>query len=156
MPEQLKRFKYFRTNKYQRRIIILTIIPSIIICLFMSLLIKFFHRGLINMLLFHPVTQNVDFINKWAIFIISTIWFFFAVIFVFAYNISMNMVGAFARITRELDEIIDGKDKKRIGARNKDELANELLKRINVLIRNLLVPSPLKLASTQKKIRIKT
>jgi len=53
---------------------------------------------------------------------------------------SSDLVGAFERITRELDEVIEGKEKKIIRARIPDELANELLKRINILIQR--IPDP--------------
>ena len=45
-----------------------------------------------------------------------------------------NLLGPVSRIINELDMVIDGSRKKTITARPADELANELLKRINVLV----------------------
>jgi len=52
-----------------------------------------------------------------------------------AFIISHHLVGAFGRIIRELDEVIEGKRVKTITARPYDELANNILKRVNVLVR---------------------
>ena len=51
-----------------------------------------------------------------------------------AFIISHRMVGGFGRVLHELDEVIAGRSKRTIIARPKDDLFNELLKRVNVLI----------------------
>ena len=66
--------------------------------------------------------------------------FFLFVILLLSFLISKNLVGAFDRILKELDEVIDGKDRNKIGVRVRDDLANELLSRVNVLIKNLPKP----------------
>lgn len=66
--------------------------------------------------------------------------FFMCLIFVLtligAYIVSHNMIGAYGRILRELDEIIAGRSTKTISSRPNDTLTKELLKRINVLIKS--------------------
>ncbi len=53
---------------------------------------------------------------------------------------SNDVVGPLDRIIRELDEVIDGGARQPITVRQRDELAHELLKRVNVLVKNL--PGP--------------
>jgi hypothetical protein len=74
------------------------------------------------------VTYGFSVIIIWILFIITI----FSVMEVF--KASHSLVGSFGRIHRELDEIIEGKSKKLITARPGDELAEDLLKRVNVLI----------------------
>jgi len=76
-------------------------------------------------------------VKKWGFLTISALWMLFISIAVWVLGVSGNLVGAFQRIIRELDEFIDGKELKQIKARSKDDLANDLLKRINILIKNL-------------------
>ena len=140
MGTKVIRKKYIHTNKYQRRIIGLAIVPSLLVCFFISIVIKIFHKTLIDVLLFGSVTESVEFINRWAIWIMAGIWTFVVLVVIGAYIVSLNLVGAFERIVREMDEVIDGKDRKRIIARTNDDLANDLLKRINIFIANLPHP----------------
>jgi hypothetical protein len=45
-----------------------------------------------------------------------------------------NMVGSFERILREMDQVIDGNEKRNISSRKNDELTQRLLRRVNALI----------------------
>lgn len=60
-----------------------------------------------------------------AVFISSLVW---------VYAASNRWVGPFQRILNEMDAVIAGKGKRMITVRKDDMLANDLLKRINVLI----------------------
>jgi len=61
---------------------------------------------------------------------------FFLMSLIGAYIISHKMVGAFGRIIRELDEIIDGRSQRMITCRSGDTLTKALLERVNVLIKS--------------------
>ncbi len=51
------------------------------------------------------------------------------------YVASRHVLGPFDRLLRELDEILDGRrERKPLRCRPKDDLAKELLKRVNKLI----------------------
>ncbi len=129
-----RRHKYFHINKYQLKIILLSLIPSLIVCLFTSLMVRKYYFDTIDVLLFDSVADSVEFITKRGIVIVATIWAFFIFTFILAVTVSGNLVGAFLRIIKELDEILEGKDKKQIMARKRDGLANELLVRINKVL----------------------
>ncbi len=130
------RSMFMHTNKYQRRIIALTFIPSLILCILLTLFIFYFHRELINMILYSSTPPSIQFIRKWGIITLITLWAFFISVIIWAFRVSNNLVGAFERILRELDEMIAGREYKRLRARSDDDLANELLKRINALLQN--------------------
>ena len=134
MSEMYKRKKYLNTNKYQRQIIRLAIVPSLAICVIISIMIKVYHMRLIDVLLFGSFVEGVNFVNNWSIFLLASLWSFFIFIVMWAFVVSLRLVGAFNRIIKEMDDVISGKNIKHIGARPRDHLANELLKRINVLI----------------------
>lgn len=61
----------------------------------------------------------------------------FLLVIVWAYTITNKLVGAFDRILKELDEVIAGKQKRHLSVRKGDELAEEVVRRINLLIDRL-------------------
>ena len=138
MANYIQRKTYFSTNKYQRRILYLTFVPSLIICVCFTFMAVIFHRELIDVILHESEVVIVNYINQWGVFILTLLWTLFILILIWAYIISKNLVGAFIRVIRELDDVIAGKRRRHISARVKDDLANELLKRINILIDRML------------------
>jgi hypothetical protein len=66
--------------------------------------------------------------------LIMLLWVFLIVCVVIAGYKAANMVGSFDRILREMDQVIDGSEKKPLTSRKDDELTQQLLRRINVLI----------------------
>ena len=140
MGERAQRKPYLHTNKYQRRIIILVLVPTLVLCATISVFILYFQKELIDMVLYATNPPSVEFINQWSIVTLVALWLLFIFVVSCAYKISSNLLGAFERVITELDDIIAGKERKQVQARPPDDLANELLKRINVLIRN--VPGP--------------
>ena len=80
---------------------------------------------------------SVVFLTEWGIVLALTSLIYLGSIFLLAYAMSNQMVAAFERIIRELDEIIEGRAKGPIAARGRDKLANALLKRLNMLIENI-------------------
>ena len=133
----ISRKKYLHTNTFQRRILWLAIVPSLIFCIFITISILELYREMDDFMKYFSKPAVFSMIEKWGLLIISALWLLFVFIIVWVFNVSGKLVGAFGRIIRELDEFIDGKEIKRIKARRKDDLANELLKRINILIKNL-------------------
>ena len=61
----------------------------------------------------------------------------FLFIVLWAYYVSNKIVGPFERVLREVDDILAGKGKKKIGIRSKDGMFEELVKRINALVERL-------------------
>ncbi len=133
----IHRKKFFYLNKYQKQIIALVLIPTLILCILISVFITYFHKEIINFVLYTTNPPSPEFLNRWGNIILIVLWIYLIFVILWVENVSRKLVGAFGRILRELDEIIAGKEQKSIKARKDDELANELLKRINKLIEML-------------------
>ena len=125
------------SNKYQRQIITLALVPSVIFCLVMYFLLEVFQHDAAQAIIDRSDAVSVVFLTEWGIVLVLTVLLYSGSVFLWAYAVSNQMVGAFERIIRELDRIIEGGAKGPITARGRDELANSLLKRINVLIENV-------------------
>ncbi len=134
MGDDRKRQSFFRTNQYQKPIIHLAVLPTFIFCTLTSFFVLILHNELVAYVKFNTTIETVDVLNRWGWFIIVTIWTFFAVVCAWAQVVSGRMVGAFERVVRELDRVVDGEDVAFIKARDNDRLAGDLLKRVNVLI----------------------
>ncbi len=61
----------------------------------------------------------------------------FLFIVLWTYYISNKIVGPFERVLREVDDILAGKGKKKIGMRKGDVMFEELVKRIDALVERL-------------------
>ena len=121
-------------NKYQSTIILLTFFPSTFIFLLFICLIFIINPG-ISDAAFHTSFACMErFITRfpWVIALLMGLVLFLSLIG--AYVVSHNIVGAFGRVNRELDEIIAGRSQKLISSRPEDGLMKELLKRVNVLV----------------------
>jgi len=121
-------------NKYQATIILLTFLPSILMFLLFLCIVFVANPGIADAL-FHTSFVGMErliFRFPWLIgFLMGVV---LSLSMIGAYVISHNMVGAFGRITYELDEIIAGRSQKNINSRPGDFLIKDLLKRINVLV----------------------
>ena len=137
MSQSNRRTQNFQMNKYQRRIIALAFFPTVVLCLTILVIAKFFYKELIDIITNSSTATSVRFIDEWGALTIFIVWCLFVLILAWGYLVSRDMVGAFVRILRELDEIIEGGERKRITVRQNDDLASELLNRINLLIDNL-------------------
>lgn len=134
MAKAVYRSNPFRTNAYQRRMIKIPFISVFVLNAVGSFLILFFHPHVMNMLL--PYPQTTDFANEAAMGVLFVIWVFFLIVTIWAFMVSSNLVGAFDRITRELDAVVAGRRKKVLKVRQEDHPANELIDRINKLIQH--------------------
>ena len=121
-------------DKYQKEMIILTFLPSALIFLsFIS--IVFIGNPAFSLAVFHTsFLHSETSINQFSEIIVFLMCVFFLLSLLAAFIISHNMIGAFGRIIRELDEIIAGHSQRAISSRPNDTLTKDLLKRINVLV----------------------
>jgi hypothetical protein len=139
-----KKRKGFLTtyNKYQEKIVLLSFIPSFCILFVFTVSLFFIRSEIVNnvrngvhlnyaFVLMHWIHHSYNYIiwGVCGIFILSAIW---------AFKIAHELLGAFNRIIKELDEVIEGRRTKSISARPEDGLAQELLKRINVLAQHYI------------------
>ena len=129
------RRSFFNSTRFQKPIINLILYPAIAASTALFFYILYFQYEVISVL--SSPTKNIDAITHKAFFIFIFLVLSFGAIIVWAYKISSNLVGAFERILREMDDILAGKGKRHLRARKDDELVNELLKRVNALIDKL-------------------
>lgn len=130
-----KRNVFLTANKYQDKIILLSFFPSAFIFLaFMA--IVFIGNPIITKAVFHTSISsitNLVYIFTGAIIFLLCLIILLAIMMAFV--ISHHLVGPFGRIVKELDDVIDGKSKRMtITSRPGDDLAADLLKRINILV----------------------
>lgn len=139
------RNKFLHTNKYQRQIIKLAVLPTLAFCIVITVFCGRFRLEAVDMMLYGTRSLSLHVIDQWLIFIVIGLWMFFLFMLHQAFQISTELVGAFGRINYELDKIIYGESRQHIKVRSdKDELAKEILLRVNILIDNLpLPPRPL-------------
>jgi len=109
-------------NKYQTKVIFLAFFPTLLICLFLDLLIALAEKG------------YLDLLSRWSWGIAAVLSGIFVYALIRVFFVSSHLVGPFDRIIKELDTVIANNSARAITARPGDELANELLKRINILI----------------------
>ena len=143
-----KRNPFRLANKHQYHIILSVMVPALF-CLVISLLSIYYISFIAHQLALY---NSADFsrpevytpwilnINRWMAVIP---WILFAISFsifalvIWIFDFSNRLVGPYGRVLRELDEILEGKNKGKISLRRKDEFLGDLIKRINILIQRL-------------------
>jgi hypothetical protein len=129
-----KRKWLFHGSKYQRQIMILAFVPTVMICILMSLLHVVFFQELARVMESGSAGMIMSLAEEWSSAVLVIMWLSFFVFIYWVCKSANQLVGSFERIIRELDEVIATGSKKRIKARMDDELPKALLKRINILI----------------------
>ena len=121
-------------NKYQARIILLTFFPSTLMFLLFICIIFIANPDISKAALHTSFLDMERLILRFPWSILFLMGLILLLSMVKAYVISLHMVGAYGRITYELDEIIAGRSQKIIKSRPEDGPMRDLLKRINVLV----------------------
>ena len=134
MPRDQKRMPFRKVNKYQRQIIVLAFFPAIIVYAFVAILIVLMHRDMVNVIVYGSAASSAQFIYQWTTVILSLLCGILVLILVWAFLVSRNLVGAFGRITRELDQMLEKGERWKLKSRKNDHLVNDILRRVNALI----------------------
>jgi hypothetical protein len=137
MEQKKKRNLFATRNKYQLSIILLTFFPPVVVCTSMAIFITIMYYQMLNVIRYNSSAVVARSLTQWSGLIVGVLCAMCIVSLFWVFILSSRLVGPFERIIRELDEVIEHKKKKKIVARTKDELANQILKRINVLIDQL-------------------
>jgi hypothetical protein len=122
-------------NKYEENIVFLIVLPPALIFLGFICIIFLINPYTMNAVFHCPESVWSKIAFPISIGIITFLCLMLVLCFMWLFIVLHNLIGAFDRIMKELDDIIAGRSKKTIVARPKDELANDLLKRINTLIK---------------------
>ena len=146
MGKNYKRNPVFNLNKFQQQLLF----PVIIICILTSSILIFamlylYYIGEHVALFITPESQGYQMAIPWFLdikrynLIIPVLMLVVAgmlcLMVSWAYHITHRIIGPHERVIRELDEVIAGKRKGPITAREGDDLFEELLQRVNTLIK---------------------
>lgn len=126
---------FLTANKHQDKIVLMCFIPSLLIFLAFIALV-FIGNPMVTKAIFHssiPSMTNLIYMFTAAIVFILCLILVLSIMLSFV--ISHHIVGPFGRIIKELDDIVEGKSKRLITSRPGDDLAEDLLKRVNVLVK---------------------
>ena len=115
-------------NKYQIRIIYPVLVSCLIACISFLLCLAYMYFPDEHKIFNHFTFGQLKFLIPWLLILISFILIFLVF---WTYFMSNKLVGPYDRIVRELDEVLTGKRKGPIQARQGDEMFEGLLKRIN-------------------------
>ncbi|MBF0484420.1 MAG: hypothetical protein HQL25_06905 [Candidatus Omnitrophica bacterium] len=127
-------------NKYQRKILFISIFPSLILIAVLSLLFSGAIKHILQAAYLNKPEVVIEIVQKTSFFFFVSLWVFLALITILALNFSSNLCGGFDRIIREMDDVIKYSKKRPISVRKNDKLFVELLDRINKLIDKMKDP----------------
>jgi len=132
-----KKRRKFAINKYQRAILRLSLLPTFAFCILTTAFCLRFRLETGDLMIYGTRLGTLNMIDEWLGIIIVTIWFFFAFVYFRSVRVSGELVGSFERINNQLEKVITGEIRQPLRARDSDQLARELLQRVNILIDNL-------------------
>ncbi len=130
----IKRQLFSRVNRFQRPIINIVVAASFVTVI-LGLCVLYLYYDTTNTIV--SPTRETPILKVVVLLVLLALPVVFYLIIVSAYKVSNRLVGPFERIISELDALIEKRDKRHLTARKGDELAEELLKRINTLIDRL-------------------
>ena len=131
-----RQFISFNPNRFQKPLINFLLFPCTITFSVLFIYIGFLYYD-VSIQIYSSRFPNPWLIDQKILSIIVILWVLLLFVLWWAYRVSSQLMGSFDRIIKELDKCLDGKNKKHIHVREKDELARDLLKRINALIDRL-------------------
>ncbi len=135
MMKSGKRKRFAGLNRWQRHSVTLAVAPALVLFLFMFLLIEIFEPELSDVIIRSSDEATIVVLTRWGVWLFLALAACFLAVATSTYVASRNVLGPFDRLLRELDEMLDGRrERKPLRVRPKDDLANELLKRVNKLI----------------------
>lgn len=144
--EHFKRLLFLNVNKYQQQVLL----PSLLLCLLAAFgtiyavyYVNYIDQNVAVLCNIDTMalTRDVPWFMQLHSFNKVVPWLFFSLITVlliivcWLYSVSNRLLGPTIRILRELDDILSGERKDPLGTRPGDEFFEELVKRINQLIK---------------------
>lgn len=135
MSSKIKRERYKVSSKFHNKIMAWVLLPSFFTIILAAMLIVLIHNDLINSVLLLEPAAAADFINEWRTLILSFLTLIFIFIVMGAFRVTNQYAGPLERVIREMDEMIETNTTKDLSVRPDDDLAGELVKRINHFIK---------------------
>ncbi len=135
MVKTEKRRRFVGLNRGQRLSITLAVAPALVLFLFVFLLIEIFEPELSDVIITSTDEAAIVALTRWGVWLYLALAACFLAVMASTYVASRHVLGPFDRLLREMDEMLDGRrERKPLTVRPKDDLAKELLKRVNKLI----------------------
>ena len=135
MMKSGKRQRFLSINRWQRQSIKLSVAPVLVLFLFMFLLIEIFQTELRDVIITSTDEAAIVALTRWVVWLYLALAAWFLAVVASTYVASRNVLGPFDRLLREMDEMLDGRrERKPLTVRPKDDLAKELLKRVNKFV----------------------
>ena len=125
---------FTRVNRFQRPIIRIVIASSFVTIILAACAAYLYYDT--TEIIIHPF-KEISFLKITVLVLLMILPLAFYFVIVNAYRVSNRLLGPFERVLEELDTIIEKREKRHIQARQDDELAEEILKRVNTLIDRL-------------------
>ena len=132
MINAMKRKLFLNINRFQRPILYLTVAATFVTVVILAISVSFLSYDIADMII-HS-TKEIPTTKLAVSFVLMILPLSYLAIIYFSLRISNKLVGSMERILKELDEIIEKREKKHLTVRKGDDLVQELLKRINTLI----------------------
>jgi len=132
MINAMKRKLFLNINRFQRPILYLTVAATFVTIVILAICVSFLSYDIANMII--NSTKEIPTTKLAVSFVLMILPLSYLAIIYFSLRISNKLVGSMERILKELDEIIEKREKKHLTVRKGDDLVQELLKRINTLI----------------------
>ncbi|MBF0478302.1 MAG: hypothetical protein HQL26_02355 [Candidatus Omnitrophica bacterium] len=118
----------FNVNKYQQILFYPTILVFMIGCMMAWLCLMYF---MLTDYLANPGLGQIHRLIPYMLVILAAA---LILVIIWQSKLSNRVVGAFGRVVREMDEVIEGKRPGPIMVRERDEMFYEIVKRVNLLI----------------------
>ena len=129
------RHRFVGLNRWQRHSVTLAVVPALVLFLFMFLLTEIFQPELSDVIIASSDEATIVVLTRWGVWMFVALAACRLAVVTWAYLASRSVLGPLDRLLRELDEILDGRrERKPLSVRAKDDLAHELVKRLNKLI----------------------
>lgn len=128
-----KRNIFLHTNRFQQRIIFFIFALGVASLSLMILFLSYLYADLNNFMHTFPFMT----IKMCIVVALPMVAILILMICLYIYYLTNSLFGPYERIMRDLEHVIETKEKKELTVRKGDEMFEELLKRVNALIRQL-------------------
>jgi len=119
------------------QLILLEIIPLLIISIVLTIVVFIMDAQIKHLFATQSYSMVASCIAQWFYFVVCFVFALSIVFFFIAFKCSQHLVNPFVRILREADQALATGEKKEIKLRPGDDLANEVVQRINALIQRM-------------------
>ncbi len=134
---KVKRNFFSINNKYQLQLLMLEVIPLLIISVVLTIVVFVMDAQVQQLFATQSFSMVAPCIAKWFYYVVCFVFALAIVFFIVAFKCSQNLVNPFPRILREADRVLSTGEKKEISLRPGDDLGNEVVERINALIKRM-------------------